>query len=314
MRPTVAVTGATGFIGPHIVERLRADGWQLRLLTRRPTLPPSLHAPEIEIVQGTLEDHDSRERLLDSVDAVVHVAGLIRARSRAGFFEGNAKSVERLAGIARAAGTPPRFILMSSLAARVPEISDYAASKREGEARLIAAGDRVPWTILRPPAVYGPGDRATLPFFRCIARGLGLMTGSDDARISLIHVRDLAAAVGAVLTSDRAHGLVTEVDDGHGGYSWRDMIGTAAKVFGRTPRIARIPKAIPYGLGEINLLLARLPGYTPMLTPGKVRELYHRNWVCDSEPLMSHTCWRPELPLADGFADTISWYRQQGWL
>ena len=115
MRPTVAVTGATGFIGPHIVRRLRADGWQIRILTRRPTLDPDLAGPQIEAVPGALEDPASLVRLIESADAVVHVAGLIKARSRAAFFLGNAASVGRLAGIAAAAPRPPRFVLMFCL-------------------------------------------------------------------------------------------------------------------------------------------------------------------------------------------------------
>jgi nucleoside-diphosphate-sugar epimerase len=314
MPHTVAVTGATGFIGPHIVARLRADGWRIRILTRRTSLDPALAGPEVDAVPGALEDRDSLVRLIEGADAVVHVAGLIKARSRAAFFRANAESVGHLATIAASAPRPPRFILMSSLAAREPQLSAYGASKLAGEQALIAAGDTLRWTILRPPAVYGPGDRATLSFFRCMARGFGPVLGSADARISLIHARDLADAAGVLLADDRGAGLVAEIDDGHGGYRWREMVEVAARAFGRPARVLPIPKAIPYGVGWINLLLARLPGYTPMLTPGKVREIYHRDWACDSTPIMTQTSWRPRMPLGEGFADTIAWYRQHGWL
>ena len=311
MRPTVAVTGATGFIGPHVVRRLRADGWQVRILTRRPLDASSL---EVEVVRGDLDDPPSLQRLLDGVQAVVHVAGLIKARSRKAFFRANAESVGRVAAIAAAAPAPPRFVLMSSLAAREPDLSDYAASKLAGEQALIAAGAALPWSILRPPAVYGPGDRATLFFFRCVRHGIGPVLGSAGARLSLIHVEDLASAVGALLADDRGAGLVAEVDDGGGGYGWPEMIEAAAAAFGRRVRIVRVPMAVPYGLGMLNQALARLPGFTPMLTPGKVREFYHSDWVCDPGPIMARTGWRPAVPLRQGFAATIAWYRQQGWL
>lgn len=313
MRPTVAVTGATGFIGPHVVRRLQSDGWQVRILTRR-ALDPVLFGNTVEAVQGTLHDSTSLQRLVHGADAIVHIAGLIKARSRAAFFRGNADAVGRLAEIAALAPAPPRFVLMSSLAAREPDLSDYAASKRAGERALIAAGGVVSWTILRPPAVYGPGDRATLPFFRAVRHGIGPVLGSAGARLSLVHVEDLASAVSGVLASDRAAGLVAEVDDGQGGYGWNQMIEAAADVFGRRVRILRVPRAIPAALGALNLLLARLPGYTPMLTPGKVREIYHRDWVCDSSPLMAHTDWQPIVPLRQGFASTVAWYRDHAWL
>jgi nucleoside-diphosphate-sugar epimerase len=314
VRPTVAVTGATGFIGPHIVRRLR-DDWQVRILTRR-SVAPSAFGAEVEALHGDLDDQASLRRLLDGASAVVHIAGLIKARTREKFFRANAESVGRLAEIAAAAPAPPRFVLMSSLAAREPELSDYAASKLAGERALIAAGGALPWTILRPPAVYGPGDRATLFFFRSVRHGIGPVLGSERARFSLIHVKDLAGAVGALLADNRGAGLIADIDDGQGaqgGYCWREMIEAASAAFGRRARVVRVPMAIPYGLGLLNQALARI-GYTPMLTPGKVRELYHRDWVCDPGPIMARTAWQPEVPLRQGFATTIAWYRQQGWL
>ena len=314
MRPTVAVTGATGFIGPHVVRRLSQDGWQVRVLTRR-TVERSLIAPSIERVHGSLDDEGSLRRLLDGADAVVHVAGLIRARTREAFFQANAEGVRRLVALAAGRPSPPRFVLMSSLAAREPALSDYAASKRAGEAALIAAGDGLPWTILRPPAVYGPGDRATLFFFRCVRHGIGPLLGAKGARLSLLHVEDLAGAVGSVLSSDRSAGLVAELDDGRpGGHSWPEMVDVAAQQFGRRAHVLRVPMALAYSLGLLNAGLARLPGYTPMLTPGKVRELYHPNWVCDGTAIMDKTSWRAIVPIEQGFASTIAWYRQAGWL
>jgi nucleoside-diphosphate-sugar epimerase len=312
VRPRVAITGATGFIGPHIVRRLCAD-WQVRVLARRAVDPAQIGA-DVEVVRGDLHDRDSLQRLVEGADAVVHVAGLIKARTRREFFRANAESVARLAESAAAAPDPPRFLLISSLAAREPDLSDYAASKRAGEAALIAAGGALPWTILRPPAVYGPGDSATLFLFRCVRHGIGPVLGSERARFSLLHVADLARAVGTLLADDRTAGLIADVDDGHGGYGWREMTETAAEAFGRHARIVRIPRAIAYGVGLLNQALAWLPGYTPMLTPGKVRELYHSDWVCDPSPIVTRTIWRPEVPLRQGFASTIAWYRQQGWL
>jgi nucleoside-diphosphate-sugar epimerase len=312
VRPTVAVTGATGFIGPHVVRRLSAD-WQVRILTRRPLDPAQIGA--IEAVHGDLDDQASLRRLLEGVDAVVHVAGLIKARTREAFFRANAGSVGRLAEIAAAASVPPRFVLMSSLAAREPALSDYAASKRAGEAALIAAGERLPWTILRPPAVYGPGDRATLPFFRCVRHGIGPLLGTEGARVSLLHVEDLAGAVGTVLAGDQSIGLVAELDDGRpGGHSWPELVSAAAAQFGRQAHVLRVPMALPYSLGLLNAALARLLGYTPMLTPGKVRELYHPDWVCDATAITEKTAWRPIVQIEQGFASTIAWYQQERWL
>ena len=136
---------------------------------------------------------------------------------------------------------------------------------------------------------------------------------AEGARLSLIHVEDLANAVAALL-AEGCVGLIAEVDDGRGGYGWREMIRTAADAFGRRARVMRVPLAIPYGLGLLNQMLGQAAGYTPMLTPGKAREIYHHDWTCDCGPIMARTDWRPAVSLRDGFAATIAWYRQQGWL
>jgi 2-alkyl-3-oxoalkanoate reductase len=118
-----------------------------------------------------------------------------------------------------------------------------------------------------------------------------------------------------VLASGRSVGLVAELDDGRpGGHSWPEMVGVAAQQLGRRAHVLRVPQALPSGLGLLNAALARLPGYTPMLTPGKVRELYHPDWVCDTTAITERTDWRPTMPIEQGFASTIAWYRQARWL
>ncbi|MGI9417889.1 MAG: NAD-dependent epimerase/dehydratase family protein, partial [Geminicoccaceae bacterium] len=194
-------------------------------------------------------------------------------------------------------------------------LSSYAASKRAGESALSALGEASQWTILRPPAVYGPGDRETLAFFKSTRRGIGVMLGGDDARFSLIHVDDLIEAIDAMLAPDVADRLTLELDDGEeGGHGWRSMIAAAERAFGRKVIPLTVPKTLLAALGHINAGLRILPGYTPMLTPEKVRELTHPDWVADNSHIQAASGWKPAVPVDRGFPATIDWYQLHSWL
>ena len=186
-----AVTGATGFVGPHLIAALARHGWKLRLLIRRWTPLPSLAGVDAEIVWGDLSDEAALRRLVDGADAVVHAAGLIKARRPEDFQAVNRDGTARLSALAP---TMP-FLLLSSLAAREPQLSPYAASKRAAEE--VVARRTGPWLAVRAPAVYGPGDRETLAYFKMAARGFAPQPDRPDARLSLIHVEDLAEALAA---------------------------------------------------------------------------------------------------------------------
>ncbi len=294
-----------------MARRLHADGWRVRVLVRKPG-PGSAFASTIT---GSLEHRESLERLVESVDAVVHCAGLVRAASAAEFHAVNEDGVARLAAAAATLKTPPRFILISSLAAREAELSSYGASKRCGERALASHGGGLPWTVVRPPAVYGPGDKATLDFFRLYSHGLAPLPGGADGRLSLIHGEDLAGAVAALVASDIGVFESLEVRDGCAeGYSWADVAAAAGRCFGRPMTLISPPRALMGALAAINQAGQRLIGAAPRLTPGKVRELYHPDWVACENPIAESTAWRPRMTIDEGFAQTIAWYRAEGWL
>lgn len=314
MPRTVAVTGATGFIGSHVVAQLGRAGWQVRILTRRVPANAQFADVPVDAVIGTLEDRRAVARLVRGADAIVHAAGRIKARSHAEFFAANATGTRLLVEAAIAAGNRPRFVLLSSIAARQPQISDYAASKLAGEAELTRLDGELPWSILRPPAVYGPGDRETLAFFRALRRGLAMLPPVRNQRLSLLHVGDLAAAIVAILDAPSALAGVQELDDGHGGYGWDEMISVAARHLGVRPLRLPIPGLLLTGVAHLNEALHRATGEIAMLTPGKVREMLHADWTSRDGAVTAATGWHPQVDLDQGFAETIAWYRRNGWL
>ncbi|MEM7226066.1 MAG: NAD-dependent epimerase/dehydratase family protein [Pseudomonadota bacterium] len=310
MASCVAITGASGFIGSHLRRHFLDQGWQVRALVRQRRPAP---APGLELVPGALEDQESLTRLVEGAELVVHAAGLIKATSRAAFMAANQGGVERLAGALE--GKAARLILLSSLAAREPAISPYAASKAAGEAALRECRLDA-WTILRPPVVYGPGDPATLGFFRAVAKGIGPILAPADARVSFLHVADLCDAVAAVAAEPGAtQGMTYEPDDGAlGGYSWDQLIDAAAVACGTAPRRLRVPAALLHAAALAAGGIAAVTGRPAIFGPGKAREIRHPDWASHGASLGAATGWRPDWPLDQGFAQTVAWYRAENWL
>ena len=312
MKGLVAVTGGTGFIGRCIVQRLLEGGWRVRALARRPD--PELSDAGAEIVLGSLEDPARLRALVQSADAVVHCAGAIRARSKEAFLQVNRDGTLRLAEAVIAEPRPPRLLLMSSLAARAPEVSPYATTKRMAEdAVRHTLLDRAEFCILRPPAVYGPGDRATLPIFRQIQNGL-LLVPAADSRFSLLYVEDLAEIVACLLGAPKWHGDVVEPDDGRGGYCWTDLARIAGDHLHRRVRTVPVPWAALWLPAALAQVLGAVLRRAPMMTIGKLRELYHADWVCRAQSGNSFSAAPARVAFEAGFATTLSWYRQRGWL
>jgi 2-alkyl-3-oxoalkanoate reductase len=293
--PRVAVTGATGFIGAHLIDRLHRDGVGVRALTRTPR-PPSTRDSAVW-VDGDLASGAGIECLVDGVDAVVHCAGAVRGARPRDFDRINVDGTRRLAEVAARAGIG-RFLLLSSLAAREPQLSMYASSKRRGEDAV--KSDRYAWTIIRPPAVYGPGDKELLPLFKLMLSGVAIVPG-HSGRTSLIHVTDLVDAIAAWLNAPPSRDACLELDDGTpNGYDWTEMIRIATEI--RGARIVRIdvPRAVLGGIGAINLGFGRLFNQAPMLTSGKARELFHRDWVCRIDASRASFRWTPTIRFAEG--------------
>ena len=304
----VAVTGATGFVGPHLLAALARHGWKVRLLIRSWSPLPSLAGVDAEIVLGDLADETALDRLTDGVDAVLHAAALIKARREADFLAVNRDGTARLA--ARAPGAP--FVLLSSLAAREPQLSPYAASKRAAEEAV--ARRTGPWVVVRAPAIYGPGDRETLEYFRLASRGVALRPPTPGARVAWMHVADLAEAL-ALCLDRRPPAGIYEIDDGHAeGYSHADMAAAAASAVGRRVRSMAVPRSVMDAVGRINELRQSLGGAVQMLTRAKIREVFHDDWAVHDRRLAETLGFVPRYSLPAGFAEAVQWYRAKGWL
>ncbi len=298
----VLITGATGFIGQHLHRHLLNTGYPVCALVRPQSVPRAGLDSRCEVVGAELTDADAISRALGGVGCVVYAAGAVRGRCFDDFRSANVSGLQALVGVLgrEAPCRRPRVILLSSLAAGRPELSDYARSKRCGE-QVLEQASGVDWSILRPPAVYGPGDKELRGLFSLARRGIALRPGPPGQRLALLHVDDLVRAVAACLSHPDAcrHGCY-ELDDGKpGGYDF-DEIGEA--LAGRPVHQVGVPPRLLQALATWNRWLASRFGYLPMLTPGKVRELQQAGWLCDNSPFSRATGWRPAIELSQGAA------------
>lgn len=299
----LALTGATGFVGGHLLARAVEAGHEVRALTRS----TQKERDAVAWVEGSLDRPDSLAELVEGVDAVIHVAGVINAPDAAGFEAGNVAGTAAMLAAAERTGAK-RFVHVSSLAAREPGLSLYGASKARSEALVEASS--LPFAIVRPPAVYGPGDRETLELFRMAARGIILLP--PRGRLSLIHVDDLARLLLALAAPDAPSNLLIEPDDGRQGGWTHEQFGNALGVaVGRKVAAFHAPPALLRVAAGFDRFLRRDKA---KLTPDRAAYFCHPDWSVAPERNAPKALWAPAVVTEAGLADTAAWYRREGWL
>lgn len=301
---TIAITGGTGFVGQAVIEQARRQGLPLRALVRR----EQAACAGVEWVRGDLADRAALARLVEGAEAILHIAGVVNTPDPMGFHLGNVAGTGALVEAARSAEVA-RFVFVSSLAAREPGLSKYGESKHHAETVVEASG--LHWTIVRPPAIYGPRDREILEMFR--AAKWGVVPMPPAGRASMIHVDDLARLLLALVPA--WPGVVRrtfEPDDGRaGGWSHSELAAAIGAAAGR-----RVwAPAVPAGLMRAGAWLdCRLRGKGAKLTPDRVGYMIHPDWVSAPDKAPPPELWRPEIETRDGLAATARWYRAEGWL
>jgi nucleoside-diphosphate-sugar epimerase len=290
-----------------VLEKALAAGHQVRALARR----PQAARDGIEWVAGSLEDHAALERLVTDADAVIHIAGMVNAPTRAAFEAGNATGTANLITATVGAGIW-RLVHVSSLAAREPQLSDYGWSKAEAE-RHVTASSLLDWTMVRPPAIYGPGDAELLELFQMAARGMVLLP--PGGRLSVIHVDDLAALL--VFLAEREGGqtyqATYEVDDARPtGWSHVEFAQAIGRAVGRrSVRTIAMPSAFVRLGARIDRLLR---GDKARLTPDRAAYFCHEDWVSSTALQPPAALWSPAIATEEGLASTAAAYRAKGLL
>jgi nucleoside-diphosphate-sugar epimerase len=326
----VLVTGATGFIGAALTERLAARGDRVRALVRATSRTAALEQLGAELVLGDVCDHSALARAVDGCEVVVHLAGAVKALRTGEFFSANGEGTRNVAEACARASRPPRLVYVSSLAAAGPApdgrprreddppapVSRYGESKLAGERAVRALAGRLEASIVRPPIVYGPRDQELMPQLLRMARlGLVVRVGPEEKRYSLVHVADLCDGIVAVAERGRTIGREgtggTYFLDGGQHHSWDEIALAACAAAGRRARVVRVPELTSAALVAGAALVSALTRKSSILSFDKLREMRQPAWICTSELARRELGYAPRFPLEAGMADAVAWFRAQ---
>jgi nucleoside-diphosphate-sugar epimerase len=298
----IAITGATGFLGGHVLTDLLVAGHNVQALTRK--AQPARDG--VSWVKGALDRPETLIALVSGCDAVVHIAGVVNAPDATGFDIGNRIGTANIVAASEIFGSR-RFVHVSSLSAREPRLSLYGASKRAAED--VVMGSALDWVVVRPPAIYGPGDTDNLELFRFAKRGI--IPLPPRGRLSLIHADDLARLL--VTLVDAGPGRTRyDVDDGvDGGWSHKDYARAIATAVGKRAATVALPRAVVRGGARLDGLLR---GAKAKLTADRAAYFCHPDWTIDAAQRPPADLWKPAIPTTDGLKATADWYRAVGWL
>jgi len=297
-------------------------------LVRASSKREGLEAAGAECVVASLESGEGLEEAVAGCDAVVHCAGIVKARRPSEFEQVNAGgSANLIQACLKSTPNLQRFIQISSLEAQGPSpspsedrsraeprpVTHYGKSKLSAERHVLSAKEKFPVTILRPTAIYGPRDIEMYAFFKSVARGLMPLMGGGDNRVTVVYGPDAAKAVLATLTTSHPSGEIHYLADGKS-YTWKEMGETLLQVMGKRHAL-RLP--LPVWFFKFAALFSeaygKLSGQAVMLTRDKVNAL-EGHWLCDPESLTQSIGWKPETDFAAGSKLTTDWYRESGWL
>jgi dihydroflavonol-4-reductase len=320
------ITGATGFVGSHLAERLAEDGWRVRALVRATSDRSHLQALGVELRPGDLGSADAIREAAEGVDVVYHLAAVTTARDEAGYLRANAEGTRTLVrGLLQCRARPRRLVYLSSYAACGPAnggprrleeppapISAYGRSKLEGE-RIVAeaASAGIEVVVIRSPAVYGPRDRALLSYFQLVRLGIApIPAGAERRVLHMIYAPDLALALARSATVAPGTYPVAEPVE----HAWPALIATIARAMGRRPLRIPLPAPLVRGAAALTESIARLGGSTPAFNREKATEMLADAWTCDLGASAALLPAEDATPLAEGISRTVQWYRRQRWL
>jgi nucleoside-diphosphate-sugar epimerase len=323
------ITGATGFIGYHLVRALLSHDVEVACLVRRTSNTAWLDGLGVRFLYGDLRDERSLASAVRGFDWVFHLAGAVISVDRAGYFRTNTEGTRNITrAIIYHNPSLRRLVYVSSLAAGGPSrpdaprsermsdapITHYGESKLAAERYLWSVSEHIPVSVVRPPSVYGPLDVAILPFFQAAARGLGIRFAGKDLALSLVYVEDLVRALVEVARHPDARGELFYVSDARGAYTLEQIQRTIAAAYHRGIRILPLPRSLAVPVGLAGEAVIQATGKPAFLNRQKIKEMTQPAWSCDSSKITHVVGHRPRYPLPDGAARTASWYRRHGWI
>lgn len=322
------LTGANGFVGSHLVDYLLKEGYRVRCIVRGSSSLKWLEGKNVELFKCGLDKVEPLKEAFKDADFIYHIAGVVNAPDEAGFMYGNVTMTQNVLEAALAASHLQRLLVVSSLAASGPAerpgkpvtedmpcrpVSLYGKSKVAQEQACEAYHDRLPITIIRPPAIYGPRDTEVLLFFKTVKTGVLPLLGFQDKTLSFVHVADLVRGMEKATRSERSKGqayFLGSVKE----YSWQKIGSLIGNEMGRVPFMFRLPHFLVFTAASFGEVYSRLTRKLVDLNIDRARQITSPSWFCSSEKAMRDFGYEEQVKITDGIKETLDWYRKEKWL
>ena len=322
------VTGATGFVGSHLVDRLLKEGYEVYCLKRETSNTRWLEGKNVHYVNGDLYSNDVLEKTIKDMDYVFHVAGVLKSKKKEGYEKGNNLATKNLIEITRKVKPDlKKFVHVSSLAVCGPTpgekaidenyipipITNYGLTKYKAEQEVLKYSDRLPVTIIRPPAVFGPRDTEILVYFQTFSKGLNSVIGLKEKYLSLIYIEDLIDGIMLAAEILNNSGEIYFISSDKA-YSWNDIGNITSKLLGKKAIKIKIPHSVVFGVGYIAQFFSTFSKNAATLNVEKCKDITRERWVCSNQKAKDKLGFIEKHTLEESFAKTIDWYKRNNWI
>jgi dihydroflavonol-4-reductase len=322
------VTGATGFVGSHLVDKLLADNYEVFCLKRKTSNIKWLRDKNVTFIEGDLFNNQELENVLKQVDYVFHVAGVIKSKNKDGFYKGNTEATKNLIEITYKVNPKlKRFVHISSLAVCGPNpddkpitedyipkpITTYGLTKQLAEKEVLKFRDKLPVTIVRPPAIFGPRDTEILIYFQTFNKGLNSIIGFNDKYLSLVYIDDLIQGIMLSAKENIKSGEIYFISS-DGEYNWDQIANTTSEIMKKKAIKIRIPHFVVFTVGFFAQMFSVFSKNAATLNLEKCVDITRNRWVCSNAKAKMEINYSPEYSIKEGFEKTIDWYKENGWL
>lgn len=322
------ITGGTGFVGSHLVDLLLSKGYEVWCIVRKSSNTKWLNGKNVKLLDCGLNDKNELLKVIKDVDYIFHVAGVVKSKTKEGYFLGNVETTKNLLEtVIENKINLKRFVVVGSLTATGPSldgipvneqspcnpITTYGKSKLEEEKLALSYKERIPITICRAPAVYGQRDTEIFIYFKSFSKGLTTLIGFDEKKLSLIHVIDLVEGIHQSALSEKSIGEVYFISSEEF-YTWEQINNITARIFNKKPFVIRIPHFVVYLISAVAQFFSYFSSKAATLNIEKAKDLTQKYWICDTSKAKEHFNYKQKVSIEEGITQTIKWYKEQGWI
>lgn len=322
------VTGASGFVGSHLVDKLLSLNHKVRIISRKESKLKWFDSSKVEVISCDYDNVESLTEAVKDVDYIFHVAGVIKSKTKEGYYKGNVDATRNLLlAVEKVNPDLKRFLFVSSQAAAGPSpkglakteemecnpVTTYGRSKLMAELEVKKFAGKIPITIVRPSAVYGPRDPEILMFFQTLKKGIQPMVGFKEKYVSLVHVFDLIDGILLAAFSDNSINQTYFISS-EKGYGWEEIGNISSRILGKKLIKIKIPHFAVYSLAAISQFLSYFSKDATILNLEKAREMVQESWVCSIEKAKKELGYTQKISIEEGIKNTIDWYIENKWL